>query len=204
MMRIREFEKYEKKGLKMKSKILVTIFVLLVIVSLMSIIFTHIYGFTTIDYQFRDAVHSHIENAYFSSDPITMKNELNTAVEGMKHLELTDNMYGAFFPWNKVPNNQMKWQYQHIASIQTRVDEWEKWENSNAGSQQMQDVNTQKLDNVRKFIKDEGWSDDIAHDAYLVNFYSWIIYLGYFFTFLLILSLLILFVLWGTYVDEMG
>ena len=68
----------------------------------------------------------------------------------------------------------------------------------------MQDVNTQKLDNVRKFIKDEGWSDDIAQGAYLVNFYSWIIYLGYFFTFLLILSLLILFVLWGTYVDEMG
>lgn len=135
-----------------------------------------IYKCTTVDYQFNNAVHSHMENAYYSSDPSTMRTELNETVNGMRQLGLTDNLYGALFPWDRTPDHQMKWQYQHIASIQTRVDEWEKWEKSNAGSQQMQDVNSQKLDNVRHFIKGDGWSDDIASMAYFCNFYMWLVY----------------------------
>ena len=35
----------------------------------------------------------------------------------------------------------------------------------------MQDVYAQKLDNVRSFILNDGWSDDIAERAYAYNFY---------------------------------
>jgi hypothetical protein len=65
----------------------------------------------------------------------------------------------------------MDWQYKHMQSIQNRINEWQEWEESqtNSGSQQMQDVNTQKLDNVRTFIKSVGWSDDVAQGAYVVN-----------------------------------
>jgi hypothetical protein len=133
---------------------------------------------TTVSYNYRNAVHSHMENAYYSSDPTTMKTELYLAIQGMHDLNLNDNMYGVWLPWNKVPNNQMKWQYTHMNSVLTRVDEWQKWEisQSNTGSQQMQDVNTQKLDNVRHFIKDDGgWSDDIAEGAYTINYYFYLI-----------------------------
>jgi hypothetical protein len=132
---------------------------------------------TTVDYQFNDAVHSHVENAYYSSDPETMRSELSFAVEGMHKLGLEDSMYNAVFPWNRIPSNKMEWQYKHMASIFTRIDEWEKWESAQnaTGSQQMQDVNTQKLDNVRNFILKDGWSDDVASGAYTVNFYFGVI-----------------------------
>lgn len=148
------------------------------IICVMSFIGAFWIGTTVVDYNYRNAVHSHMENAYYSSDPVTMKQELQLAVQGMRDLGLDEKMYGVWLPWNKVPNNQMKWQYTHMSSVLTRVDEWQKWElaQNNTGSQQMQDVNTQKLNNVRFFIKDDGgWSDDIAESAYYINYYFYVI-----------------------------
>ena len=161
----------------------IVIAVILVIVGVFCLGASWWTGMTTVSFNYNNAVHSHMENAYYSSDPITMKTELNLAVKGMHDLGLNDNMYGVIFPWNKIPNNQMKWQYTHMDSVLTRVDEWQKWElaQSSTGSQQMQDVNTQKLDNVRHFIKDDGgWSDDIATNAYEINYYFFNLILGWF------------------------
>ena len=132
------------------------------------------YLVVTENYEYNSAVRSHMENAYYSADPDTMRSELVLAIEGMRSLGLTDEMYSKWLPWEKVPQNQMAWQYKHMDSILTRVDEFKAWELSQAGSsssQQMQDVYTQKLDNVRSFILNGGWSDDVAQGAYSVNYY---------------------------------
>lgn len=125
-------------------------------------------------YKFNSKVHGYFENAYYASDPVTMRENIVKARDGMKTLELTDDMYGAWLPWDKTPDRKMMWQYQHIDSVLIRIDEFQKWESSqsNTGSQQMQDVYTQKLDNVRHFIKDDGgWSDWIARDAFVIRDY---------------------------------
>jgi len=133
-------------------------------------------NWTQRDYEFRNAVHSHMENAYYSADPDTMRAELIAAKNGMIELGLTNDTYGAWLPWDKTPDKRMDWQYRHIDSILVRIDEFEQWETTQAGkdtSQQMQDVYTQKLDNVRSFITQGGWSDDVAESAYAYNFYFW-------------------------------
>jgi len=130
---------------------------------------------TSRDYIFRKEVRSHIENAYYSADPSTMRSELIAAKQGMQNLGLTEDLYGAWLPWDRTPDKQMKWQYKHIDSILVRIDEFESWESSQrlneTPSQQMQDVYTQKLDNIRKFIKEDDWSDWIAHDAFAYRDY---------------------------------
>ena len=156
-----------------------------------------IVNMTQRDYEFRNAVHSHMENAYYSADPRTMETELIAAKEGMKSLGLTNDMYAAWLPWDKTPDRRMDWQYKHMDSILERVQEFKQWESQQIGSdtsQQMQDVYSQKLDNVRHFIYEEGWSDDVAEGAYAYNFY-FLTTLGSFFA--LIVGFIILLILMG-------
>jgi hypothetical protein len=129
------------------------------------------YGIT-LGYQYNNAVHSHIENAYNSADPVTMRTEIQAAEQGMKDLGLTPDMYDGVFSWEHTSDRQMKWQYAHIDSIYTRLDEFQAWEKTQGGSssQQMQDVYTQKLNNVRGFLKDNGgWTDWIAEGTFMVH-----------------------------------
>ena len=136
-------------------------------------------NFTTRDYIYRTEVRSHMENAYYSADPDTMQSEIVLARAGMENLGLTKDKYGAWLPWTLTPDNRMDWQYKHIDSILLRIDEFKSWESSQkttgggqiSTSQQMQDVYTQKLDNVRQFIKNDGWSDDVAERAFAYNNY---------------------------------
>ncbi len=122
-------------------------------------------------YDFNNAVHAHMENAYWAADPETMRSELLLAQDGMRGLGLTDAMYSKFWPWEKTPDNQMKWQYDHTGSVIIRCDEFIDWIAAQNGSQsqQLQDVYGQKLDNIRAFLYDGGWSDDIAKDAYYLK-----------------------------------
>jgi hypothetical protein len=175
-------------GTKIRHPVFV-IFIVLGMILLVIASFCMIVNLTSRDYIYRTEVGSHIENAYYSADPNTMRTELMDAKQGMQNLGLTDNMYGAWLPWDLTPDRQMKWQYKHIDSILTRIDEFESWEASQktitggqlSSSQQMQDVYTQKLDNVRKFIKDDDWSDWIAHDAFAYNKYFFTSVVGVFF-----------------------
>jgi len=137
-------------------------------------IFAGIYPMSAEGFKYNTEVHSHIENAYYAADPDTMLEEIVAAKEGMKNVGLTDNMYNALFPWDKTPDRSMKWQYKHIDSIIIRIEEFKQWEESQSASsgssQQMKDVYTEKLNNVRFFIQEDGWSDDIAEGAYKLNF----------------------------------
>lgn len=138
-----------------------------------------IYGAIGPGYIYENTVHSHMENAYYAADPTTMKNELLLAVDGMKTLGLTKDKYGAFLPWNKVPKHSMEWQYKHMDSLIIRCDEFINWERSlnTTSTAQVKDVYTEKLDNMRRFLQEDGWSDDIAENAFWLNNFLWLVIL---------------------------
>lgn len=123
-------------------------------------------------YKYNNEVHSHLENAYWAADPVTMRAEMVTVKQNMVAIGLTPDMYNVWIPWDKTADHQMAWQYKHIDSIITRIDEFTAWEKAN-GEQQLSDVYTAKLNNIRHFMSpnDGGtWSDDIARGAYLINY----------------------------------
>jgi len=153
-------------------RILIGLIVGLVILTAISFIT----DWTGPSYKFNKAVHSHMDNAYYSADPHTMKTEIELAVDGMQSLGLTPDMNGKFFTWEQTSDWSMAWQYTHIESVQIRLNEFIDWWNAqdttSTGSQQFQDVFTQKLNNVRSFIKtDGGWSDMIAEQAFYLHSY---------------------------------
>lgn len=119
-------------------------------------------------YVFQNKVHAHIENAYYAADPYTMRNEIQAAIAGMYELGLDEDLYSNYWYWDHTPDKQMKWQYAHLRSTLTRCDEFIAWAEGNS-TQQLNDVYTQKLDAVRGFLKEDGWSDWIANDAYLLR-----------------------------------
>jgi hypothetical protein len=136
-----------------------------------------------LNFEYNSKIHAHFENAYYSADPTTMEKELLLAKQGMLDSGLTPDMYDAFWPWQKTPDRKMEWQYAHIDSVLSRVGEFKRWEESQTSltsSQQMKDVYTEKLDNVRHFIKDDGgWSDWIAHGAFTLNLFFWLVVLSW-------------------------
>jgi len=124
-------------------------------------------------YTYQKDVHGYMEQAYYSADPVLMQQNINLAKQGMLDLGLTPDMYGSFWYWEQTPERQMNWEYQHLNSIDVRCTEFIAWihAQNDTGSQQMQDVYSQKLNNIREFVKnDGGWSDDIAQAAYFTNF----------------------------------
>ncbi len=145
------------------------------------------------------AVGSHIENAYSSADPATMKLELLKAKQGMVDLKLTPDMYGRYWSWEKVPSTQMAWQYEHIDSTIVRIDEWQTWLNDQSSgnrTQQFNDVNSQKLKNLRDYIygtNDGNYRtervDVIAQDTYVTNYHTFVyVFAGWIVIILMVLA----------------
>jgi hypothetical protein len=135
-------------------------------------------------YTFNLKVHSHMENAYFANTPELMITQLQECKQGMIDLGLTSDMYDAYWTWDRVPHRQMAYQYQHIDSIISRAEAVIEWRNENYGSgssditsESLGDVYEVKMDNLRGFLKEEGWSDWIAHGAYYANHHL-LYYLG--------------------------
>jgi len=132
------------------------------------------YNITGPQYQFNNAVHSHMENAYNANTPSLMKSELLLAEKGMHDLGLTDNMYSAFWSWDKTPEKRMDYQYKHMDSIISRVDSVQIWYNANyvngtPTNTQMTNVYETMMDDQRAFIQEDGWSDWIAEGAFYAN-----------------------------------
>lgn len=180
----------------------VGIFLVMAIVLLS--IFAAIYPISAEGFKYKNEVRSHMENAYYAADPDTMMDEIQLAKSGMQNLGLTENMYSGFFPWEKTADKSMSWQYKHIDSIISRINEFRQWEASQSvgsgSSQQMKDVYTEKLDNVRSFINEDGWSDDIAETAYKLNFGFAYFIAGMIAAFLIILLFIIAIVVYNCYI----
>jgi hypothetical protein len=185
-----------------KSHKYITVLILLVVLSLMVPIGLAIGNMTGPEYEFNNKVHSYMENAYFANTPELMISNLQKCKQGMIDLGLTENMYDAYWQWDKVPHRQMAYQYQHIDSIISRAQAVVQWRNENYGnessgipSESLGDVYESKMDNLRGFLQEDGWSDWIANGAYYANYHV-IYYFGeligsiWFFSFIIIAVLL--------------
>lgn len=158
-------------------------------------VYAFIYPYSAEGFKYNSEVHAHMENAYYAADPDTILSEITLARDGMDKVGLKEDMYNGIFPWDKRPDRSMKWQYKHIDSIIIRLNEFKVWESAQIGdgtTQQMKDVYTEKLDNVRNFIKDDGWSDDVAEAAYKSNIAASYMFAGWLATLFAILGICIL------------
>jgi hypothetical protein len=106
-----------------------------------------------------------------------MIKELQMALNGMDNLSINGNDYGAFFDWDKTPDTKVDYWIKHFESIIERCDAVMLWRDaaySNGSTpESLGDVYEQKMDNLRKFIKSEGWSDEVFRDAYVVKYHLW-------------------------------
>src|SRR4030043_197420 len=176
------------------------LFVLSLVALIGFMLFCGVYGMLVPDYIFNKEVHSHFENAYFSNTPELMKSELELSVAGMKNLGLEEDMYDAYFYWDKVPAKKMDYQYNHVNSIIQRVDAVKQWRDENyakgtGASESLGDVYEQKMDNLRGFLQEDGWSDWIAKGTYYANYYSWL-YLSWIIDIILFVLAVIFGVVW--------
>ncbi|MEK6879035.1 MAG: hypothetical protein AABY22_05475, partial [Nanoarchaeota archaeon] len=83
------------------------------IISIMILIFYFIIGIF-VSYNYERNVGAHIENAFEVNTPERMIIEIQLAKDGMKSLNLDENMYGALI--FKKPDNKMSWQYNFLDS----------------------------------------------------------------------------------------
>jgi len=124
-------------------------------------------------YQFQKAVHSHMVNAYLASTPELMEDQIALAIQGTKDLGLTVDMYGKLMPWQQTPDWRMDYCYLHLQAIIDRCHEVIEWRNhQDLSSGQVTDVYNQKMNNLRNFIVEGGYSDYAAKGAFYVNFHS--------------------------------
>jgi hypothetical protein len=107
-----------------------------------------------------------------------MITELNLTVVGMRRLGLTEDMYSAFFSWERTPDRSMAFQYQFLDQLINRTEAVILWRtlayNGNSTPETLGDVYEQKMDNLRTFMT-EGCgeasicTDWIARDVYYLH-----------------------------------
>ena len=141
------------------------------IISIMILIFYFIIGIF-VSYNYERNVGAHIENAFEVNTPERMIIEIQLAKDGMKSLNLDENMYGALI--FKKPDNKMSWQYNFLDSVIERAEAVIIWRDTTYGGQaaateQLGDVYEQKMDNLREFLHEGGRADWIAEKVYFVN-----------------------------------
>lgn len=208
--RVKEMEDYERereeRGKKQeraerwsKIKILATLIICPLLIGIMIIS-----GAMGPGYTFQYEVHGHMENAYYADTPDLMIEELEMAKQGMEDLGLTQDMYGAYWPWGKTPDMRMDYQYKHIDAILERAQAIWDWYNTTylgeniTTTEHLGDVYEEKMANVRMFIQDEGWSDDIAHEAYFVNYHLFYYFLPWWMFIVILLSAI--YIIWQIHV----
>ncbi len=151
-------------------------FVGIAIVSILAMGAFHYNYVVDVDYPYQVAVESHLWNAYYLPTPEAMKEEIGIAIQGMRDLGLTDDMYSYWFSWEKTPNRQMAFQYARLDEVINRIDAIILWRDTGleGNVEQFQDVYQAKIDSVRAMLVQKGYMtvDDIAQSAYLLNYHT--------------------------------
>jgi len=163
-------EKEEEMDAKVKKALAITIFAtILLCIFIGSVAVGNMVGPR---YQYQKAVHSHMENAYGASTPELMESQIDLAMQGMRQLGLTEDLYGKLMPWQQTPDWRMDYCYLHLQAIIDRCHEVIDWRNhQDLSSGQVTDIYNQKMNNLRGFIIEGGWSDWIAQNAFYVNYH---------------------------------
>jgi len=74
-------------------------------------------GQTVVQKKYQVAVHSYVDQAYYTNDPVLIKENLTQAEQGMRDLGLTDSMSWKFWSWEQTPSESMKAQYGQMDAI---------------------------------------------------------------------------------------
>ena len=134
-----------------------------------------------IDYQYERDIGSYMSNSIDMVSPEPMLEQVQLARQAMLDSGLEESDYGAWI--FKKPSNSMKFQYQHIDSIEERINAVIDWKNKAYGnestsSESLGDVYEQKMTNLRRYIKGATGgdtyvsgdrSDWIAQDAWMLK-----------------------------------
>ena len=137
------------------------------------------YGYFQVDPEYKREVHGHVLNAYYANTPDLMLSELQQARQGMVNLGLEPGQYSTLKTWHQTPDNRMDYQYSIIDSVIERVravKEDRERQEAAGQSDQLGDVYETKMDNLRGFLKEEGWIDDIAKGAFVIEqhpYWAW-------------------------------
>lgn len=137
------------------------------------------YGTVAVHYPYEREIGGHVRNAYEVNTPEAMIVELNLSVRGMRGLGLREEMYSAFFPWERTPDRSMAFQYSFIDQLINRTEAVIAWRtlaySGNTTPETLGDVYEQKMDNLRSFMR-EGCeeaavcTDWIAREVYLLYY----------------------------------
>ena len=156
------------KGLQVVSLLFGLVFILV-------LIGLPVYGYV-IGYQYERDIGSYMSNAVDMVAPEAMLGQVQLSKQAMIDAGLNEDDYGAWI--FKKPSNSMKFQYQHLDSIEERINAVIIWKKQTYGvgstnTESLGDVYEQKMTNLRNYINGEtsdsigsARSDWIAEDAW--------------------------------------
>jgi hypothetical protein len=127
-----------------------------------------------VNYQYENKIGSYFDSAVDCITPDCILTQLNLGYDAINHSGLSKTDSGAWI--FKKPSNNMAFQYQHLDAILERAQSVQDWKDkiyaNGTQAETMQDVYTQKMDNLRKYITGEGYrSDWIAKDAWYMKYH---------------------------------
>lgn len=119
-------------------------------------------GYAINDLKYKNSVHSYVENARWSMDPVYIKENLTKAIAGMHELNLNDNMNSELFMGTSATT--MKMQYAQMNQAITQCDALIAANLTDASYGSM-------LNNLHNMIYDNnGWIDEVAQSAFDTNY----------------------------------
>jgi hypothetical protein len=131
-------------------------------------------GGVYVNYQYENKIGAYFDNALDCITPDCILIQLDDGYNAIKDSGLTKDDYGAWI--FKKPSNKMEFQFQHLDAVIERAKSVQDWKEkvyaNGTQAETMQDVYTQKMDNLRKYITGEGSrSDWIAKDAWYLKYH---------------------------------
>lgn len=147
-----------------------------------------------VNYQYESQIGAYFDNAEDCITPECILTQLNLGYDAIESSGLTKDDYGAWI--FKKPNNKMEFQYQHLDAIIERANSVQDWVDkvyaNNTQAEIYQDVYTEKMDNLRKYITAEGYrSDWIAEDSWFLKYHFFITIIAFPLGFLLVILMFV-------------
>jgi hypothetical protein len=134
----------------------------------------------TVEYPYQKSIGTILDNAYDASTFELMKNYYIQAKNAMINQELTPNLYGKWFYWEKTPDWQMDYTYLYIDGLVSRCDYYINLTKTTNISP-LTDVYDQMITNMRTESLRNGPVDWTAGPAWVIKYapmyyWGWIVW----------------------------
>jgi hypothetical protein len=152
--------------------------------------------------EYKNAVHTYVDQAYWTNDPVAQKENLTKAVAGMHQLGLTDGMSWELFDWNQQTSESMKAQYGQMNAIIALCDKAINLNQSDVNyAFNYAQITTQIHNNIcaKSGSGDSAttnWCDEVAEGAFMLNMHPWNAYMAVLVAIILIVIGILCVVLW--------